>query len=207
MAWISDQKVTSNFYLFSVNSLPVRSRCGHSAMVGYGPFCVSTHKVRLCSSSRGIFSVMQICSRTRIWPACVLPTKNNVICESIVKRDKHTRDAVRGVTPVQGIRMRERAYNFSAHFSARRRTYRIVLTIVNSVMYPAVEFYACGSRVREQICMTLKTPFGHKGYNDDVGLGLSPFVSTTLKSEIVSVSVKNDQLTRDYLTAYQVSSR
>jgi hypothetical protein len=30
--------------------------------------------------------------------------------------------AVRGVTPLQSIRMRERAYNFSAHFGVGRGT-------------------------------------------------------------------------------------
>jgi hypothetical protein len=68
--------------------------------------------------TKGVFSGMRICSRTRTWPACL--AKNNFICESIVKRDKRMRGAVRGVTPVWSIRMLERAYNFSAHFSVRR---------------------------------------------------------------------------------------
>jgi hypothetical protein len=41
----------------------------------------------------GRFSVMRISSCMRIWPACVAPANNNLICESIVKRDKRTRDA------------------------------------------------------------------------------------------------------------------
>jgi hypothetical protein len=32
---------------------------------------------------------MQICSRTRICPACVAPAKNNLICKYIVKRETH----------------------------------------------------------------------------------------------------------------------
>jgi hypothetical protein len=40
---------------------------------------------------------------------------------------------VRGVTPVRGIRMRERAYTFSAILG---RTRRIVLTIVYTVTQP-----------------------------------------------------------------------
>jgi phosphatidylserine decarboxylase len=38
--------------------------------------------------SMGDFSVTQICSRTRDWPACVTPAKNNFVCVSIVKREK-----------------------------------------------------------------------------------------------------------------------
>jgi hypothetical protein len=64
--------------------------------------------------------------------------------------------------------MRERAYNFSIHFRVRR-THRIVLMIVYTVTQPAenklklsmirsVKFYACLSRVREQIRMTLQMP-------------------------------------------------
>jgi hypothetical protein len=53
---------------------------------------------------------MRISPRLRFWSACVAPAKNKFICESIVKCDKR-RGAVRGVTPVRGIRMRERAYN------------------------------------------------------------------------------------------------
>jgi hypothetical protein len=63
---------------------------------------------------------MGICSRTRIWPACVAPANNNFICQPIVKRDKRTRGAVRGDTPMQSIRMRERAYNFIAYFNVKR---------------------------------------------------------------------------------------
>jgi hypothetical protein len=59
----------------------------------------------------GGFSVTRICSRT-FPPACVAPLKNNFICVSNVKRDKRTRD----VTPVWGVRMRERSYNFTVHF-------------------------------------------------------------------------------------------
>jgi hypothetical protein len=42
--------------------------------------------------------------------------------------------AVRGVTPLRSIRMRERPYNFNAHFRVRRgaRTVLYVLTIVNT---------------------------------------------------------------------------
>jgi hypothetical protein len=43
----------------------------------------------------GRFSITRICSHTWIWPACVVHAKNNFICESIVKRDKRTRDAGR----------------------------------------------------------------------------------------------------------------
>jgi hypothetical protein len=43
----------------------------------------------------GVLSVMRICSRTWIWLACVAPANNNSICESIVKRDKGTRDVRR----------------------------------------------------------------------------------------------------------------
>jgi hypothetical protein len=44
---------------------------------------------------KGVFSVTQICSRTRDWSACVAPAKNNIICVFIVKRDKRMRDAGR----------------------------------------------------------------------------------------------------------------
>jgi hypothetical protein len=74
----------------------------------------------LLSVYRGIFSVTQICSRTRDCPACVAPAKNNFICVSIVKREKRMRSAVRDVTPLRSIRMRELAYNFSAHFRVGR---------------------------------------------------------------------------------------
>jgi hypothetical protein len=43
------------------------------------------------------------------------------------------RGAVRGVTPRQSIRMRERAYNFSAQFRVGRDAHHIVLTIVNTI--------------------------------------------------------------------------
>jgi hypothetical protein len=73
----------------------------------------------------GVFSVTRTCSRTQVWPACVAPAKNNFICASIVNRDKPIRDpaygmrgAVRSVTSLRSIRMRERDYNFSAHFRA-----------------------------------------------------------------------------------------
>jgi hypothetical protein len=81
---------------------------------------------------------MRISSRKQIWPACVAPAKNNFICEFIVKRDKRMRDAGRcaGRYPGVGNRTRERAYNFSAHFSVRRGA-RTVLTIVNSVTHLA----------------------------------------------------------------------
>jgi hypothetical protein len=45
--------------------------------------------------SLGGFSITWICSRTRIWPVCIIPTNNNFICESIIKRDKHTWDTGR----------------------------------------------------------------------------------------------------------------
>jgi hypothetical protein len=60
----------------------------------------------------GCFSVLRICSRMRIWPACVAPAKNNFICESIVKRDKRTRHA--GRCAERYIRMRKHTCNFSA---------------------------------------------------------------------------------------------
>jgi hypothetical protein len=44
--------------------------------------------------------------------------------------------AIYCVTLVRGIRMRERAYNFSAHFRVGRGTHRIVLMIVNTVTQP-----------------------------------------------------------------------
>jgi hypothetical protein len=50
----------------------------------------------------------------------VLRANNNFICESIVKRDKRMRDAMRGVTPLGIIRMRVRAYNFSAQYTVGR---------------------------------------------------------------------------------------
>jgi hypothetical protein len=68
----------------------------------------------------GRFCVMRICSRTRDWPACVAPAKNNFICVFIVKRDKRMRSAVEGVTPLRSVRMRERAYNFSDYFRVGR---------------------------------------------------------------------------------------
>jgi hypothetical protein len=43
--------------------------------------------------TKGVFSVIRICSRTRDWPACVAPAKNNFICLFIVKRDKRMRNA------------------------------------------------------------------------------------------------------------------
>jgi hypothetical protein len=43
----------------------------------------------------GFVHVTRICSRTRDWPACVAPAKNNFICVFIVNRDKLTRDAGR----------------------------------------------------------------------------------------------------------------
>jgi hypothetical protein len=52
----------------------------------------------------------------------------------IVKRDKRTRGTVWGVSPVRGIRMRERVYNFSVYFGVGR-THRILLTIVYTVMH------------------------------------------------------------------------
>jgi hypothetical protein len=45
-------------------------------------------------------------------------------------------DAVRGVTLLRSVRMRECIYNFSAHFSRAGRTHRILLTIVNTVTQP-----------------------------------------------------------------------
>jgi hypothetical protein len=57
---------------------------------------------------------------------------------------------MRGVTPVQSIRMRERAYNFSAHFRVENQNSK--LRIIRSV-----KFHACGP-MREQIRMTLKMP-------------------------------------------------
>jgi hypothetical protein len=47
---------------------------------------------------KGVFSVKRICSRTRIWPACVALAKNNFICVCIVKRNKRTRDALCGAS-------------------------------------------------------------------------------------------------------------
>jgi hypothetical protein len=48
------------------------------------------------------------------------------------------RGAVRGVTPLRRIRMRERAYNFSAHFriGPGARTVLYLLRIVKTVMQP-----------------------------------------------------------------------
>jgi hypothetical protein len=45
------------------------------------------------------------------------------------------RGAVRGVTLLRSILMRERAYNFSAHFRVGC-THRTVLTIVNTITQP-----------------------------------------------------------------------
>jgi hypothetical protein len=48
-----------------------------------------------CSCSKSVFSVTRICSRTRDWPACVAPAKNNFMGIYIVKRDKPMRDTGR----------------------------------------------------------------------------------------------------------------
>jgi hypothetical protein len=69
----------------------------------------------------------------------------------------HVYRAVRGVT-VRGIRMRERAYNFSVSFRVGRGTHRIVLTIIYTVSNPqkknmhmirSVKFHACGPNPRD----------------------------------------------------------
>jgi hypothetical protein len=50
----------------------------------------------------------------RIWPAYVAPAKNYFICVSIeTEVPRLDRGGVQGVTPVRGIRMRERIYNFN----------------------------------------------------------------------------------------------
>jgi hypothetical protein len=54
-----------------------------------------------------------------------------ITIHSIVKRDKYSR-RTRGITPVRGIRMRERAYNFSAHFRVGRGT-RAVLYYADTI--------------------------------------------------------------------------
>jgi hypothetical protein len=84
-------------------------------------------------ASWGVFSVMRICTRTRIWPVCVVPAKNNFIGESTiynVKRDKRTRDAGRCAGRYMGaeiVGMRERAYHFSTHLQLQFQGARTVL--------------------------------------------------------------------------------
>jgi hypothetical protein len=119
---------------------------------------------------------MRICSRTRDWPACVAPAKN-FICVYIVLYNLYSminscgiRNAVRGVTPLRIILMRERAHNFSAHLDsdgahapyctndclyrhATRRKQKLKLRMIRSVYT-----YAGQIRVRKQIRVTLKTP-------------------------------------------------
>jgi hypothetical protein len=70
---------------------------------------------------------------------------------------RRKRDAMLDVTSVRSIHMRERAFNFSAHFRVwTGRTHRIILMIVYTVTQPVenwnsklrmiriVKFYACG---------------------------------------------------------------
>jgi hypothetical protein len=78
------------------------------------------YKARVACMYYGVFSVTRICSRTRNRPACVAPAKNNFILLCIYCKACGAMDAARGVTPVRGIHMRERAYNFSVHFRVGR---------------------------------------------------------------------------------------
>jgi hypothetical protein len=88
-------------------------------------------------SPKGVFSVMRICSRTRDWHACVAPAKNNFIFIFIYKREKRgMRGAMQGVTPLRGIRMRDHAYYFRAHFRVARGARTVLLKIVNTVTQP-----------------------------------------------------------------------
>jgi hypothetical protein len=92
---------------------------------------VATALVCNCASYSHVYSRLKGgFSVTRVWPACVVPAENNFIFVSIVKRDAR---GMRGVIPVRGIRMRERAYNFSVYFRVGRSAHSIVLTIVYTV--------------------------------------------------------------------------
>jgi hypothetical protein len=59
----------------------------------------SSYTTRSTFATKGVLSVMRICSRMRDWPACVALAKNNFICVSIVKRDKRMREALCGALP------------------------------------------------------------------------------------------------------------
>jgi hypothetical protein len=59
------------------------------------------------------------------------------------------RGAVWGVTPLRSIRMRERVYNFSAHFRVGRGAPRIILTIVYTIDLVLIDPQSVGNRTHD----------------------------------------------------------